>query len=233
MNCANKMQIFCNGLLTATFCFGSAVPCKALDAITKERVLAEYPKALELLESRFSHISGDGVESKPGRGVNPVEQVKISFALSRDSGLTVHTSLSDIKPVEAIQDAKAKLARRRIYQRVLGFNSKYSFHLTKENSRSDYVIEMLNPDPQKSRSIIEREMNYITRCSTNMNHTKLSQLMKNSGFEINQVKNESIKDTHQLIKIDFTVDYTSLPKSKSDKRNISRISSGWLVVSPE
>jgi len=207
----------------------TAADGKASDAMTKERVLAEYPKALAALEARFSHANGEGMllslQSRPEHG-SIVERRKVGFSFSSGNGRLTLTR-TDAPGAHEDSSGKKVVKYPKNYQTVVCYNDKYSFEITKEDVASEYIIRMLEAGPRQSRRSIHMQIDFAVRCAMNAQLDSISTMLTLPEFRIDRVAEESSSTGRGKLRIDF-----SIAKKPDPARKTSVITSGWLVVSP-
>ena len=191
------------------------------DKALRERVLSEYPRALEALRAHLSKGSGVVVRSvERGIGTNR-HRLTVGRTVFESKRPGMARVVSD---TDSTRDSE-KGATSKHTQTVYCYNRDYSFKLSREGGSSAYSIASFEKNvngksPMETREMGLRLSMYLD-APTGLYVFPISSILADPRFSLERVS-QAVEKNKQLVKIEFNV------KADGQREGYK----AWLLVSP-
>jgi hypothetical protein len=200
----------------------------AADTSSSEATLAQYVKALTTLEEKFDHCQGEGNFSRfvSARGGKEGRQSrsKVSFAFSDGKG----RQIQEFPPATG-SSGSTNTNDPKFLEMVSAYNPRYSFKITRKPATEAFMIDTIEPGPDRGRLSILNSLAYLALCSSMTYHSKISWTIGRPGFRVDRV-DEIASAPGQSRRLKLTY---SIPLPPELRLNAVPITAGWFVVAPE
>jgi hypothetical protein len=232
-------NLICNAILITLFLWVDGHPVWGDDvSASKEKVVADYKKALVELESHFTNISGSGRLTDRRNIGSSTEITRIStveFARSSEQakiattwisrGMASNESAAKTKGEEVSETAPRKDPS---VQTARCYNKEFALDLERATTDKPYAVKYFGADIEPIKSQISRLLNKYWNCPTNAHDLRIASLLLLPNLSIERVTESRSPAGKRLLKIDYF-----LNPEKQMKKTPNALQSGSWTVSPE